>query len=108
MQEHRLLCKKCCLVFDLALTGSAADAKICCPSCTSPDIEDTPPWAPLGSGPNIFEGDEWAYECQDCKYQFRMPIPKNPDEAKSRKCPKCKTTHLNLITGSKALPLYCG
>jgi Zn finger protein HypA/HybF involved in hydrogenase expression len=108
MQEHRLLCKKCCLVFDVSLAGSPADVKIYCPSCNSTDIEDTPPWAPIGSGPNIFSGDEWAYECQDCQYQFRMPIPKNPGEAKNRKCPKCKSNHLNLITGSKALPLYCG
>jgi hypothetical protein len=36
-----------------------------------------------------------------------MPIPKSPAEDKSRKCPVCNSGHLHLITGAKALPLYC-
>ena len=106
--EHRLLCKKCWDIFDLSLPGASLILDIKCPSCGSSDIMEAPPWAPLGSGKNIFTGDEWSYECQQCKYQFRMPIPKNPEEDKSRKCPACDSGHLHLITGSESLPLYCG
>ena len=107
--ERRLLCKKCWNIFDLSITDSPSlKAEIHCPECCSADVMDAPPWAPLGSGRNIFENETWDYECQQCKFQFRMPIPKSPAEDKSRKCPTCKSGHLHLLTGAKNLPLYCG
>ena len=99
--EKRFLCKKCWNIFDLMITDNSPDNEINCPACSNTDIMEAPPWAPLGSGRNIFEGNEWAYECQQCKYKFRMPIPKSPTEDKSRKCPACNSGHLHLITGSK-------
>ena len=108
LMERRFVCKKCWNVFDLSIPEGSSDVEILCPECSSADVMDAPPWAPLGSGRNIFMGDEWAYECQQCKFQFRMPIPKNPEEDKSRTCPTCNSNHLHLITGSKTLPLYCG
>jgi DNA-directed RNA polymerase subunit RPC12/RpoP len=106
--ERRLLCTKCSAIFDISIPDDIKDIKITCPDCGTDKVTDAPPWAPLGSGANIVIGDEWAYECQECKYQFRMAIPKSPEEDKSRKCPKCNSGHLHLITGSKTLPLYCG
>jgi Zn finger protein HypA/HybF involved in hydrogenase expression len=106
--ESRFLCKKCCEVFDLIVPDKSSAVEIRCPACNNTDIMEAPPWAPLGSGNNIFYGSEWSYECQQCHFKFRMPIPKNPMEEKNRKCPDCKSSHLHLITGSKALPLYCG
>lgn len=106
--DHRLLCKKCFNVFDHLISESSPSTGIHCTICNSGDVVDAPPWAPLGSGSNIFGGNEWAYECQQCKFKFRMAIPKNPTEDKSRKCPACNSGHLHLVTGSKALPLYCG
>ena len=107
--ERRFLCKKCWNVFDLAIPDSSrSNVEIHCPACRNADVMEAPPWAPLGSGRNIFESNEWAYECQQCKYKFRMPIPKSPIEDKSRKCPTCKSGHLHLITGEGTLPLYCG
>jgi DNA-directed RNA polymerase subunit RPC12/RpoP len=96
-------------VFDAAAINADSPGKeIACPGCHSTNIMEAPAWVPLDSGRNIFAGNEWSYECQACKYQFRMPIPKSPEEDKSRKCPKCNSGHLHLITGSKSLPLYCG
>jgi len=107
--ERRLLCKKCWNIFDLpTLDSTSLNVEIHCPECRSVDVMDAPPWAPLGSGRNIFENETWDYECQQCKYKFRMPIPKSPTEDKSRKCPACNSGHLHLLTGAKNLPLYCG
>jgi DNA-directed RNA polymerase subunit RPC12/RpoP len=107
--NRRLICKKCWNVFDFSVPeGAASDVEVRCPSCHNADVMDAPPWAPLDSGRNIFMENEWSYECQDCKYQFRMPIPKSPTEDKSRRCPVCKSGHLHLVTGAKSLPLYCG
>lgn len=107
--EGRFLCKKCWHVFDLAPSNSpSSEAEIHCPACCGVDIMEAPPWAPLGSGRNIFESDTWDYECQQCKYKFKMPIPKSPSEDKSRRCPVCNSGHLHLLTGAKNLPLYCG
>jgi DNA-directed RNA polymerase subunit RPC12/RpoP len=107
--ENRFLCKDCCNVFDLALHGSSSlSAEIRCPACHSNNVTEAPAWAPLGSGKNIFESDTWEYECQQCKHTFKMPIPKSPTEDKSRRCPICNGEHLHLLTGAKALPLYCG
>jgi Zn finger protein HypA/HybF involved in hydrogenase expression len=107
--EQRFLCKKCWLVFDKSAAGDGSPGKeITCPQCRSANVMEAPAWVPLDSGSNIITGNEWSYECQDCKYRFRMPIPKSPEEDKSRKCPGCQSGHLHLITGSKSLPLYCG
>jgi Zn finger protein HypA/HybF involved in hydrogenase expression len=106
--EHRFLCKKCWHVFDATIPDSSTNVEIHCPACHHTDVMEAPPWVPLDSGKNIFSGNEWSYECQDCKYRFRMPIPKSPLEDKSRKCPSCKSGHLHLVTGAKTLPLYCG
>jgi DNA-directed RNA polymerase subunit RPC12/RpoP len=106
--NQRFLCKKCFNVFDLLISDDFPGTEIHCPACNDTNVMEAPPWAPLNSGNNIFYGSEWSYECQQCKYQFRMPIPKSPTEGKSRKCPQCSSGHLHLITGSKSLPLYCG
>lgn len=106
--ERRYLCKKCWNVFDYSIPeGPSSGEQIHCPVCCSVDVMEAPPWAPLDSGKNIFDSNEWQYECQDCKVRFKMPIPKSPSEDKSRRCPYCNSGHLHLITGSKALPLYC-
>jgi Zn finger protein HypA/HybF involved in hydrogenase expression len=107
--ERRFFCGECGNVYDVTIPENAGSLmEMRCPACNSQQITEAPPWAPLGSGFNIFTGDEWAYECRECKFQFRLSIPKSPDEDKLRKCPKCKSDHLHLITGSKSLPLYCG
>jgi len=106
--ERRFLCKKCWNVFDFYASGdNVADVKVCCPACRGSDVMEAPPWAPLDSGKNIFDSNIWQYECQDCKLKFKMPIPKTPTEDKNRECPVCHSRHLHLLTGAKALPLYC-
>lgn len=107
--EQRFLCKQCRHVFDLQISaGSSLDGEVQCPACGSTDVMEAPAWAPLGSGWNIFESNEWEYECQDCKRTFKLPIPKSHTEEESRKCPFCNSGHLHLLTGGKALPLHCG
>ncbi len=107
--ERRFVCGKCSHVFDVVFPENACTiVEVRCPSCDSQEVSEAPPWAPLGSGANIFVGNEWAYECQECKFQFRLSIPKSPDENKLRRCPKCQSHNLFVITGSKTLPLYCG
>lgn len=106
--DRRFMCKKCWHLFDVSISDDSSEAKIHCPECCSTQVMEAPPWAPLGAGKNIFDLDTWDYECQNCKYRFRMPIPKSPSENKSRQCPKCKSGHLHLIVGEKGLPLYCG
>jgi DNA-directed RNA polymerase subunit RPC12/RpoP len=97
------------MVFDFFMAdGSPPNEKVHCPTCCGVDIIEAPPWAPLDSGTNIFDGNEWQYECQDCKSKFKMPIPQSPSEDKNRKCPVCNSGHLHLLTGAKAIPLYCG
>ena len=106
--ERRFLCKQCRHVFDLEMPQDThANLKIHCISCNGTDVIEAPAWAPLDSGWNIFEDNEWEYECQHCKQKFKMPIPESPSEDKSRKCPVCNSGHLHMLTGSKALPLYC-
>jgi hypothetical protein len=106
---HRLLCNKCFHVYDITIPENACSVmEMRCPACDSQQVSEAPPWAPLGSGANIFTGDEWAYECGECKFQFRLSIPKSPDENNLRKCPKCQSHELKSITCSNALPLYCG
>jgi DNA-directed RNA polymerase subunit RPC12/RpoP len=107
--ERRFLCKKCWNLFDFTVSDDIfSDRVIPCPACRSAEVMEAPPWAPLGAGKNIFESDTWDYECQQCKYKFRMPIPHSPSEDKNRKCPFCRSGHLHLIVGEKGLPLYCG
>lgn len=107
--EKRFVCGECSNVFDKTIPeDSCSIVEIRCPSCDSQAISETPPWAPLGSGLNIFSGDEWAYECKQCNYKFRLSIPKSPDENNKRRCPKCRSNDLLVITGSNSLPLYCG
>jgi Zn finger protein HypA/HybF involved in hydrogenase expression len=106
--ERRFLCKKCWNIFDQPVPDSSSEnLEVHCPSCCSADVMEAPPWAPLDSGKNIFDSNEWQYECQQCKYKFKMPIPQSPSEDKNRKCPVCHSEHLHLLTGAKALPLYC-
>lgn len=107
--ERRFLCRQCQYVFDTAISGSpSSGSDIHCPACRSADVTEAPPWAPLGSGLNIFESDTWEYECQQCQHKFKMPIPRSPAEDRGRRCPLCDSGHLHLLTGKKALPLYCG
>lgn len=107
--ERRFFCNECSHVYDMNMPeNTGAIIEMHCPICGSQQISEAPPWAPLGSGLNIFSGNEWAYECKDCKFQFRLSIPKSPDENNLRKCPKCQSNNLNSITCSSALPLYCG
>jgi DNA-directed RNA polymerase subunit RPC12/RpoP len=107
--ERRFLCKQCWHIFDVATNDdSSSSAGLRCPACLSTDVMEAPAWAALGSGLNIFDSNEWKYECQQCKHKFTMPIPKSPSEDKSRRCPMCNSKHLHLLTGEKALPLYCG
>ena len=107
--KRRFLCKKCRNVFDLEVASdSTRGTEVRCLKCGSSEVMETPTWAPLDSGWNIFESSEWEYECQDCKRTFKMPVPKTPAEDESRKCPYCGSSHLHLLTGGKALPLHCG
>ena len=107
--EKRFLCRTCRYVFDQVVPGDGSSRPgMACPLCGSDDITETPAWAPLGSGWNIFEGNEWEYECQECRHTFKMPIPKSPSEERSRRCPECHGGHLHRFTGGKALPLHCG
>lgn len=107
--NRRFLCKRCRYVFDAEITGdSSVGAEVRCPGCGGSDIMEAPTWAPLGSGFNIFENDTWEYQCQECKKTFKLPIPKSPAEDKSRRCLACNSAHLHLLTGTGALPLYCG
>ena len=105
--KYRILCKQCRNVFDIVTSGSSSNEKPHCPACESSDTMEAPSWAPLGSGFNIFESNEWEYVCQQCQHVFKMPIPKSPSEDKSRRCPICNSNHLHLLTNAGALPLYC-
>ena len=105
----RVLCLDCRLIFDVDPEISCSiDRKIHCPSCDSTNIAEAPAWAPLGSGSNIFDADEWEYECQRCGHKFKMPVPGSPTENKERTCPVCNSEHLHIVTEIGALPLYCG
>jgi len=105
----RLLCKKCRHVFDMEIPGdSFRGTEVRCQKCGCADVMEAPTWAPLGSGLNIFENDTWEYQCQQCKITFKLPIPKSPAEDKSRRCLFCNSEHLHLLTGTGAMPLYCG
>jgi DNA-directed RNA polymerase subunit RPC12/RpoP len=107
--ERRFLCKQCQYVFDAAISDvTSPDTNVHCPVCCGTNVTEAPPWAPLGSGLNIFESDTWEYECQQCLHKFTMPIPQSPTEDRNRRCPLCNSGHLHLLTGKKALPLYCG
>jgi predicted Zn finger-like uncharacterized protein len=107
--ERRFLCRHCWLVYDAPVDDiGGAGGEVRCPGCRSTDIMEAPAWASLGSGLNIFDSNEWKYECQQCRHRFTMPIPGSPAEDKSRQCPVCHSGHLHLLTGAKALPLYCG
>jgi len=105
----RFLCKNCRLVFDVTESDcSPADTKVQCTKCGSFDVIEAPMWAPLNSGSNIFEDNEWEYECQQCKHTFKLPIPTSPSEDKSRRCPACNGEHLHRLMNAMALPIYCG
>jgi DNA-directed RNA polymerase subunit RPC12/RpoP len=109
MKEITLLCRSCRHIFKASpRSGPSNNEKINCPRCDSQDVVDTPAWAPLGSGMNIFDSDEWEYECQDCHRKFKMPIPKSPTEEKERGCPQCSNKHLHRLTQMGGQPLYCG
>ena len=107
--KRRFLCKQCRYVFDVEIPEDAErGTEVRCQKCNSSDVMEAPTWAPLGSGLNIFEGDSWEYQCQQCKKNFKLPIPKSPEEDKSRACPFCNSNHLHLLTIDGAKPLYCG
>jgi rRNA maturation endonuclease Nob1 len=106
MEEHTLLCKKCRHIFKLP--GALLNDILSCPQCGVPDIVEAPPWAPLGSGMNIFDDSLWEYECQQCQNKFKLPIPQSPAEEKSRKCPSCCSDHIHRLTAVGGEPLYCG
>jgi len=106
---RRFLCKLCRHVFDMdIISDSSIPVEVRCPGCGSTDIMEAPTWAPLDSGQNIFENDFWEYQCQQCKKNFKLPIPNSPAEDKSRRCLFCNSEHLHLLTGSGYVPLYCG
>lgn len=108
-REKRFLCRTCRHVFDHVVDGEGPSWRgIACPICCSDDIVEAPPWAPLGSGWNIYDSNEWEYECQDCRHTFKMPIPKSPTEEEARRCPECHSGHLHRMTSGKGLPLHCG
>jgi predicted nucleic acid-binding Zn ribbon protein len=104
----RAFCQQCRLVFDVDAAMCSIDRKVHCPACNSTHVAEAPPWAPLGSGANVFDTNVWEYECQQCSHKFTMPIPRSPSEDKSRRCPVCNGEHLHLLTRTGALPLYCG
>jgi Zn finger protein HypA/HybF involved in hydrogenase expression len=110
--EKKFLCKTCRNMFvSFMQSGSPLNKDtVClfCPKCKSGNVEEAPAWAPLGSGQNIFDSSEWKYECQQCRWKFKMAIPKSPTEAKGRICLACGSNHLHLLTDIGAQPLYCG
>jgi DNA-directed RNA polymerase subunit RPC12/RpoP len=107
--ELRFLCKGCRHVFDLMIPeGSSPDLEKHCPKCLSSEVIKTPPWAPLGSGYNLFEGIVWEYECLHCHCTFKLPIPKSPEEDETRRCPSCGESRLKKLSVFEALPLHCG
>ena len=107
--EKRFLCKHCRHVFDLAVAGDVSmNGNLKCPACSGQEVSEAPPWVPLGSGFNIFDNDEWKYECQQCKQVFSLPIPRTVSEDESRRCPACASPHLHLLVDKQGLPLYCG
>jgi rRNA maturation endonuclease Nob1 len=109
VEEYKLLCKQCRNVFNfLVRPGSSLGREVCCPKCGSPDVEEAPAWAPLGSGLNIFEGSEWEYQCQQCQEKFKMPIPQSPTEERERRCPSCGAGHIHPLTATGGEPLCCG
>ena len=109
LDQSRYLCKVCRNIFITMIQDKRLIDKVeRCPHCGSSQVMKAPPWAPFGSGFNIFEGSTWKYECQQCGHKFEMPIPKSPTENKDRKCPECGQGHLHLLTEIGALPLYCG
>jgi|WetSurMetagenome_2_1015567.scaffolds.fasta_scaffold259132_1 hypothetical protein len=107
---NRFLCKKCRNVFDLTISNDSSlePVLVCCTHCGGFDVTEAPAWAPLGSGMNIYDDEDWEYECQDCKYTFKMPIPQSQNENEKRTCPICKSGHLHRIYNRECLPLYCG
>jgi len=105
--ETRFLCRACRHVFDAPSPGLSGEGPVC-PACGAAEVIEAPAWAPLGSGWNIFLGNEWEYECQECRHTFKMPIPRSPAEEQARRCPACDGGHLHRLTGGKALPLHCG
>ena len=109
MERKTLLCRQCRNVFRSRVESSVSiGLEPRCPRCGSAGIEEAPPWAPLGSGFNIFDDSTWEYECQQCKNKFKMPIPKSPSEEKARTCLLCHSSHLHLLTIKGGEPLYCG
>jgi len=107
--ELRFLCKDCRHVFDLTIPESSPpDFEKHCPKCASSDVIKTPPWAPLGSGNNLFDGSMWEYECLQCHHTFKLPIPKSPEEDENRRCSLCGNAQLKKLSVFEALPLHCG
>jgi len=108
-ESATLFCRQCRNIFKLSMpAGSPPDLKACCPLCGSSEVEESPAWAPLGSGSNIFINSEWEYECQECRRMFKMPIPESPSEEKERECPSCKSRHIHRLNMIGGEPLYCG
>jgi rRNA maturation endonuclease Nob1 len=101
--QRLLLCKQCRYTFRLS-----SNQGLQCPRCGGLQVEDAPAWAPLGSGPNIFDNSEWEYECQECHQKFKMPIPQSPAEEKARSCRLCGASHIHHLNIAGGEPLYCG
>ena len=102
-------CRQCKNIFRLPVsTGPPLNREVRCSLCESLDVEESPAWAPLGSGTNIFFESEWEYECRECHFQFKMPIPASPSEDKERKCPVCFNQHIDKLNFIGGEPLYCG
>jgi DNA-directed RNA polymerase subunit RPC12/RpoP len=106
MVEQNVMCHACGNIFRHRVNGG--DGKqITCPACGGTDIRVLPPWVPLGS--NLSEAArEWEYECQNCLYNFKLPVPDSPSQERYVRCPRCESGHIHRLTASGFEPLYCG
>ena len=75
MEEYTYSCRQCRNVFRLTVPGESSPAEEAkCPGCGSPDIEEMPSWAPIGS--NLSEDPAvWECACQQCQNVFKLPVP---------------------------------
>ena len=52
----------------------------------------------LKKKPSIATGPPaWQYKCQDCGYEFQMPVPRGPTEAGNQTCPECHGRNIERV-----------